>query len=174
MATQALALTIWPTRRVRVVEDTANAIVWDRLRSRFLLIVPTAVVVANPQKFLQPGYICAGAASFTLTVVGTGFTGGSTATVGGIARALTFISATQVTLAVLAADVLVVGLPEVKIDGVSIGYLVVQQCGVPAAGKGPMVRPVFDHLANVRPDDTGDTLRSLAGIHYLAGRSERW
>lgn len=148
------------------------AVTVDVWRFRFCVIVPTSTSIGP--KFLQPGYVCSGSTAFTLTVVGTGFTNGSTATVGGTARALTYISATLVTIAVLAADVLMVGLPEIKVNGVSIGYLVVQQCGSPAAGRGPLIRPDFDHLADVRPDDTGDTLRSLASIRYLAGRLERW
>src|SRR5215467_3784439 len=54
---------------------------------------------------LTPAGVAAGSADFALTVTGAGFVNGMQATVGGAARALTFVSATQLTIAVSAADV---------------------------------------------------------------------
>ena len=54
---------------------------------------------------LSPSSVMAGSAAFALTVTGSGFVSGASATVGGQARTVTFGSATQVTIAVQAADV---------------------------------------------------------------------
>ncbi len=72
--------------------------------------VSSSVAVANINptptiSSLSPPSVVAGVAGFTLTVNGTGYVNGATATVGGISRAVTFVSATQVTVAVQASDV---------------------------------------------------------------------
>src|SRR5499427_7702999 len=54
---------------------------------------------------LSPASVTAGSAAFTLTVTGTGFAAGATATVGGQARTVTVDSATQVRIALQATDV---------------------------------------------------------------------
>src|SRR5262249_36259817 len=54
---------------------------------------------------LSPASVTAGSAAFTLTVTGTGFAAGATATVGGQARTLTVDSPTQVRIAVQGSDV---------------------------------------------------------------------
>ena len=54
---------------------------------------------------LSPSSVMAGSPAFSLAVTGSGFVSGATATVGGQPRTVTFGSATQMTIAVQAADV---------------------------------------------------------------------
>src|SRR5215469_8191047 len=64
---------------------------------------------------LSPASVTAGSAAFTLTVTGTGFAAGATATVGGQARTVTVDSATQVRIALQATDVASQGTPTVVV-----------------------------------------------------------
>jgi hypothetical protein len=84
----------------------------DNAYTRAATSPAVSVVTINPTPnlgSLNPAGIAAGSAAFPLTVTGTGFVNGATATVGGVARAVTGVSATQVTIAVLAADVATIG-----------------------------------------------------------------
>lgn len=77
-----------------------------------------AVTVVNPTPkitSLSPSSVAVGSAAFTLTVSGSGFASGATATVGGQVRAVTVVSATQVRIAVLAGDVASVGNVQVQV-----------------------------------------------------------
>jgi hypothetical protein len=68
--------------------------------------ITVASVNATPViSSLNPPGVVPESASFSLGVTGTGFVNGATATVGGIARAVTFVSATSLTIAVQASDV---------------------------------------------------------------------
>jgi hypothetical protein len=58
---------------------------------------------------LSPAGGLVGGAAFTLTVNGTGFVNGSTVNYNGSARVTTFVSSTQVTAAITAADIAAVG-----------------------------------------------------------------
>ncbi|MDO7854295.1 choice-of-anchor D domain-containing protein [Hymenobacter convexus] len=58
---------------------------------------------------LAPSSVTAGAAGFTLTVNGSGFVAGTVVSFNGTDRATTFVSATQLTAAILAADVATAG-----------------------------------------------------------------
>ena len=76
------------------------------------LATSPAVTVANAAPTLgtlAPASVAAGSGGFALTVTGTGFVSGTTATVGGQARAVSGVTATQLTIAVTAADVATVG-----------------------------------------------------------------
>jgi hypothetical protein len=67
-------------------------------------ISPTPALTA-----LSPPSVVAGSAGFTMRVTGTGFVTGVTATVGGAARGVSFVSGTQLDISVPAGDVAVVG-----------------------------------------------------------------
>jgi Concanavalin A-like lectin/glucanases superfamily len=58
---------------------------------------------------LSPSAAAAGGAAFTLTLTGTNFVSGSTVRWNGSARTTTFVSATQLTAAITAADIVTVG-----------------------------------------------------------------
>jgi hypothetical protein len=74
-------------------------------------------VVNNPVPTIIPPLVPAGAvagsAGFTLTVNGSNFVNGATATFGGVSRTVAFVNSSQVTIAVLASDIASVGSPAV-------------------------------------------------------------
>ena len=72
----------------------------------------TATPTPNPVPTitgLSPATAVAGSGDFTLTVNGTNFVSSSTATFNGISRTVAYVSATQLTVAVLAADIAAAG-----------------------------------------------------------------
>ncbi len=77
----------------------------------FLLVCPTvtdATVPSNPVPYLnplQPDAATPGGAAFTLTVTGTGFVASSAVLWNGSPRATTFVSSSQLTAAITAADI---------------------------------------------------------------------
>jgi hypothetical protein len=70
---------------------------------------------------LSPTGVTAGGAGFTLTVNGTGFVATSSVKFNGTARTTTFVSATQVTAAILAADIASAGTPPVTVTNPAPG-----------------------------------------------------
>ncbi len=64
---------------------------------------------------LSPTSATAGSATFTLMVNGTGFVSGATVSFGGANKTTTFVNSTQLTAAILAADVASVGTPAVVV-----------------------------------------------------------
>ncbi len=68
---------------------------------------------------ISPDQLQAGSPEFTLTVNGTGFTPGATIQWNGVDRATTFVSDTQLTATITAADVATLGTAEVTVVGAS-------------------------------------------------------
>jgi hypothetical protein len=99
---------------------------------------------------LSPAAATVGGAAFTLTVNGTGFVNGAVVNFGGAARATTFVSATQVTAAILAADIAVTGTIPVTVTN-------------PAPGGGTSV------AANFNVNNPLPTITSLAPSSATAG-----
>jgi hypothetical protein len=74
----------------------------------FDFIAPSIVSIA-------PSVTQAGSGAFTLTVTGTNFTSGSIVKWNGVNRTTTFVSATQLTAAILAADIATAGVVNVTV-----------------------------------------------------------
>jgi hypothetical protein len=70
---------------------------------------------------LSPNGATAGGAAFTLTVNGTGYVNGSQVKFNGNARTTTFVSATQLTAAILATDIATVGTANVTVTNAAPG-----------------------------------------------------
>jgi uncharacterized repeat protein (TIGR03803 family) len=73
---------------------------------------PASFTVNNPVPTItsiSPTSAIAGGAAFTLTVNGANFVSGSTVSINGNARTTTFVSATQLTAAILASDIATAG-----------------------------------------------------------------
>jgi uncharacterized repeat protein (TIGR01451 family) len=70
---------------------------------------------------LQPSTAAAGSSAFTLTVNGSNFVTGAVVNFNGMARSTTFVSATQLTAAILASDVATAGTPGVTVTNPSGG-----------------------------------------------------
>ena len=99
---------------------------------------------------LSPTGTTVGGAAFTLMVNGTGFVSGATVSFGGVAKATTFVSATQLTAAILAADIAATGSFAVTVTN-------------PAPGGGTSVAANFS-VSNPVP-----TISSLAPANSIAG-----
>ena len=72
----------------------------------------TETVIVNPTPTittLSPSSAIAGASAQTLTINGTGFVTNSSATYNGVAHAVTYVSATQITIPLIAADLATAG-----------------------------------------------------------------
>jgi hypothetical protein len=83
-----------------------------------------AAEVTNPAPTvttLSPTGVTAGAAGFTLTVNGTDFISGSVVNFNGSPRITSFVSATQLTAAILAGDLTAVGTPPVTVTNPTPG-----------------------------------------------------
>ena len=105
--------------------------------------VPTITV-------LNPASATAGSAAFTLTVNGTNFVNGSTVNWNGSARTTQFVSATQVTASITAADIASVGSANVTVTN-------------PAPGGGTSNQAAFTINANA-PAPTTISISPSVGI----------
>lgn len=120
---------------------------------------------------LSPSTVTAGGSGFTLTVNGTGFAAGALVQVNGAARATTFVSATQLTASILAADIATQGTDEITV--------VVQ--GSPGGGNGtsppsplavtaPGLPPVLTSAApGVTVQGAGRVQLTLQGANFRPG-----
>jgi Pro-kumamolisin, activation domain/Bacterial Ig-like domain (group 3) len=70
---------------------------------------------------LSPTGVVSGSGALTLTVNGTGFIASSTVNFNGTARVTTFVSATQLTAAILASDVAAAGTPPITVVNLTPG-----------------------------------------------------
>jgi hypothetical protein len=114
--------------------------------SRPLLAANPVPIINQP---LVPGAAAPGGNSFTLTVNGTGFVSGSTVYWNGSPRTTTFVSGSQLTAAINAADIAVAATVSVTVVN-------------PAPGGGRS-NPVFFSVTTNTPS------LSLAGTDYLNG-----
>jgi sugar lactone lactonase YvrE len=89
--------------------------------SNALTFTIAAVPVPPVATTLAPASVTVGSGAFTLTVTGTNFVSGAVVNFSGSARTTTFVSATQVTAAILASDVATVGTAPVTVTNPSGG-----------------------------------------------------
>ena len=102
---------------------------------------------------LSPAGAAAGSPAFTLTVNGTNFISGSSVLFNGTARVTTFVSATQLTAAILASDIATVGIPTVAVSN-------------PAPGGGQSNLVNFGVVAGSNPVPT---IINISPAHAAAG-----
>ena len=105
--------------------DNQFIVDWIRVR-KFIYPEPVASLdpVRNPMPTitnLSPAVANAGGAAFTLTVNGSGFVSNSTVRWNGSDRTTTFVSSTQLTAAISAADIAVAGTAKVTVFNPSPG-----------------------------------------------------
>jgi hypothetical protein len=115
---------------------------------------------------LSPANGISGTQAFTLTVNGTGFDSASAVTFGGIARATTFVSPTQLTVAILATDIATAGTPAVIVTN-------------PTPGGGPSNSVVFavtspiPTITSITPTTvaagSGQQVLLVQGINFVNG-----
>jgi hypothetical protein len=87
----------------------------------FVINAAPAPAPAPTISSLSPSSAIAGEVQFTLTVNGTNFVSGSTVNFNGNARATTFVSATQLTAAILASDLATAGTFNVTVTNLAPG-----------------------------------------------------
>jgi len=120
---------------------------------------------------LSPSSVSAGGAAFALTVTGSGFVQGSVVRVNGQNRATSFVSTTQLTAAILAADIAAAG---------SLSIVVVN----PAPGGGTsnaatlqvgILAPVISSLGpNTAAVGTAGLTLTVTGSGFVSGAVVRW
>jgi len=135
--------------------------------------VPAAVTIVLIS--IAPSAVNVGDGAFTMTVTGTGFTVTSGAQLNGSARTTTFVNSTTLTVAVPASDMIVAGAFRITVvDGAAtsnVAYFLV--LGQILGGKGPLLRPAYDHLADLRAGPTGDTLRTIQELRRSIEQTSR-
>src|SRR5205807_2636564 len=85
---------------------------------------PQTLTITNPVPMttgLNPVFAMAGAPAFTLTIIGTNFVGGSVVRWNGADRATTYVSPTQLTAVIPAADLVTAGTARVTVFNPSPG-----------------------------------------------------
>jgi len=115
---------------------------------------------------LLPPNGTSGVPAFTLTVNGTGFDSASVVSFGGIARATTFVSPTQLTAAILASDVATAGTPAVIVTN-------------PTPGGGPSNSVTFNvtspvpTVTSISPTTvaagSGQLVMTVQGTNFVTG-----
>lgn len=100
---------------------------------------------------LQPSGTTVNSGAFTLTVNGTNFVNGATVNFGGTDRVTSFVSATQVTAAILATDITTIGTPAVIVTN-------------PAPGGGASNSVNFNVSAANNPVPTVTTLQPSSAV----------
>ena len=125
---------------------------------------------------ISPNLVQAGSSAFTLTVSGTGFNANSTVNLGNAALATTFVSATQLTAAVTAAEVVNYGWAPVTVSNPSPGggvsqiapLTIYELVNVPASGL--LFDPYAQWLyATIPSTATGITGNSVVQINPVTG-----
>jgi hypothetical protein len=135
------------------------------------------LIIANPAptaSLLSPSSKTAGDAAFTLTVTGTNFVTGSTLLWNGSPRTTTVLSATQLTAAILAADVVSASSATVTVNTPGPG-------GGTSGGltftTNPVVNPV-PALSNISPPSAAAGGASFTltatGANFINGSLIRW
>lgn len=123
---------------------------------------------------LSPASATAGGAAFTLTVTGTNFVSGSVVRWNGADRTTTFVSSTQLTVAITAADIAQGGSASVTVFN-------------PAPGGGTSGTLAFSIIASANPVPTLSSLSpssaiagavaftlTVDGTNFVAGSKVRW
>ncbi len=106
--------TFWYTQEYQATTQSAN---WNtRIGSFKFSSCGQPVAQAPTITTISPTSTTAGGAAFNLTVNGTGFVANSVVNFGGNARVTTFVSATQLTAAILASDIAAAGSVNVTVS----------------------------------------------------------
>lgn len=119
---------------------------------------------------LSPTSVVAGGAAFTLTVNGSGFASGAVVYWAGAARTTSFVSATQVTAAITAADVAAIGTYGIT---VKIGTAISNSTNfsVTSAGPAPAITGLYPRYVSVGSAGMNMT---VSGKNFVSGSIVYW
>lgn len=139
---------------------------------------------------ISPDHAAAGSAAFTLTVTGTNFTAASKVRWNGDERTTTFVSATQLTASIAAADIATAGTAAVTVmtgtDETAARTFTIEAAGgattvspklvvTAPAGLVPRSRLAFSATSgDLAPDSVGFVIRRVDGGHYWNGETGEW
>lgn len=159
---------VLPADRFWQVRDDAVPFTFAINRGRFVLITPIVVATGPTLINIVPSRACVGGEVFTLTVIGSGFTAAGVVKVNGSARTTVYVDASQLTATIPASDLLMAAVLTITVTDASgtsnANALFVVDCPKPYGGKGPLLRPDFDHLVEYRLDATGSTIRTIRSV----------
>jgi hypothetical protein len=132
----------------------------------FAINHPQAMVVG-----LNPAAATAGGSAFTLTVTGTGFVSASTVTWNGADRATTFVSATQLTASIPAADIAAAGTAQIAVRNPAPGGGLSAAVAFTVSAPPPI-------LSSLEPTSVAagfsQLVLTLRGVSFIAGAVARW
>jgi hypothetical protein len=121
---------------------------------------------------LLPTSIVAGSAGFTLTVNGTNFVNTSVVNFGGAARVTTFVSATQLTAAILASDVVTPGsTPAVTVTSPAPGGGTSNSVAFTVNNPVPTITTISPNTASA---GSGAFTLTVNGTNFVSGSTVDW
>ncbi|TFZ02667.1 DUF1929 domain-containing protein [Ramlibacter henchirensis] len=134
---------------------------------------PTPTTGAPAVASLAPNTATAGGAAFTLTVNGSNFVSGAAVRWNGAARTTTFVSATQLTAAITAADIATAGTAQVSVlnPGGAVSANAAFTTTAPAAATPPAVASLAPNTATAGA--AAFTL-TVNGSNFVSGAAVRW
>ena len=137
-------------------------------------VLTEVIAASNPVPVatsLSPTFATAGSATFTLTVNGSGFVSGSTVMWNGVALTTTFVSATQLTAAVPASDVLNAGTVPVTVFSPALGGGTSN--GLTFTINNPV--PVLDSISPTSAVGGGPSFTlTVNGSNFVSGSVVKW
>jgi hypothetical protein len=122
---------------------------------------------------LSPVNATASGAGFTLTVNGAGFASNSVVLWNGAARATTFVSGTQLTAALLSADIATEGTALVNVVSGPPNAAISAAQPFAVVSASPLATISGASLA-VAADDSGNQVLSLTGTDFVSGSTLQW
>lgn len=134
----------------------------------------TSFVISNPAPLLttvSPTFVAPGGPQFVLTLNGTGFVAASVVRWNGADRATTFVSATQLTAIITAADIATQGTGQVTVFNAGPGGGTSSQTSVSIGNAVPQVTQLVPAVA--RPGAAGFSLK-LVGSNFVSGAAVTW
>ncbi len=143
----------------------------DNYRSSANVFVTIANGTAPTVSSLSPSSTTAGGAAFTLTVNGGNFVNGASVRWNGAARTSTFVSATQLTAAIAAADIAASGTAQVTVANPDGGVSNASTFTISNPAPAPTVSSLSPNSATA--GGAAFTL-TVNGTNFVSGASVRW
>lgn len=156
-----------PVRR-EISDGNANAVTATFTPGTVTITQPNPLPVLSA---INPTAVIAGSPAFTLTVTGTGFIAVSTVRVGGANRTTTFVSATQLTAAITAADIQQAGSAAITVQNPAPGGGVSNELSLAINNPAPTLSTLTPSSATV---GTNGLALTVTGTNFVAASRVRW
>ena len=157
-------------------DHVTHSMTWGGSYSGMLLRSVSVVnpVVSHPTPTLtglNPSSTAAGGPAFTLTVNGTNFIRGSVVRWNGANRTTTYVSGTQLTAAIPAADIAAAGMASITVYNLAPGGGVSNALSFSVDNRGPTLTSLSPSSAT--PGGSAFTL-AVKGTNFVTGSVVRW